>query len=64
MTDKISMQQIFEAYKKFKNYCYYDNSSMFTRQVIADFEDDFLKVVIQHPLKDYLKAISISKSLK
>lgn len=41
MTDKINTQQIFETYKKFKNYCYYDNSSMFTRKVIADFENEF-----------------------
>lgn len=38
---EITDQQIFEAYKKFKNYCYYDNTSMFTRQVIAEFEKKF-----------------------
>lgn len=38
---EITTQQIFEAYKKFKNYCYYDNTSMFTRQVIAEFEKKF-----------------------
>ena len=38
---EITTQQIFEAYQKFKNYCYYDNTSMFTRQVIAEFEKKF-----------------------
>lgn len=41
MKGDISYQEIYEAYKKFKNYCYYDNSSMYARKVIADFEADF-----------------------
>ena len=41
INDEITTQLIFEAYKKFKNYCYYDNTSMFTRQVIAEFEKKF-----------------------
>lgn len=37
----ITYQQIFTAYKKLKNYYYYDNTSLYARKTIADFESSF-----------------------
>jgi len=39
----ISTHQVFNAYKKLKHYFFYDSSTLFVRQKIADFEDDFFK---------------------
>lgn len=40
----ISIQDIYEAYRKLKNYYYYDNSSLHTRIRIASFEKDFFRL--------------------
>ena len=37
----ISYQQAYEAYRKLKNYFYFDNTSLFIRRQIAEFERDF-----------------------
>lgn len=37
----ISMQDVYEAYRKLKNYFYYDNTSLTIRYKIADFERQF-----------------------
>lgn len=34
-------QDIYAAYRRFKNYCYYDNSNLFLRLQIAKFEEQF-----------------------
>lgn len=36
------IQDIFNAYKKLKSYVYYDNTSLFLREQIADFEDGIM----------------------
>lgn len=36
----VTLQDIYSAYRKFKNYYYYDNSNLFIRQQIAEFEKD------------------------
>lgn len=36
-------QDIYEAYKKLKSYFYYDNTSLFIRKQIADFEENLIK---------------------
>jgi len=43
-------QKIYEAYRKLKNYYYYDNSSLFTRVQIAKFEEDFYKLDSKPPI--------------
>lgn len=40
MDTKYLLQKIYEAYRKFKNYSYYDSASLFSRKRIADFEED------------------------
>ena len=35
------LQKVYEAYRKLKNYCYYDNSSLFTKKKLAEYEIDF-----------------------
>lgn len=37
----ITYQQAYEAYRKLKNYFYFDNTSLFIRRQIAEFERDF-----------------------
>lgn len=39
MNDKFTLQEVFIAYKRMKNYFYYDNNNLFVRNRIADFED-------------------------
>lgn len=34
------LQKIYEAYRKFKNYSYYDSASLYSRKRVADFEED------------------------
>lgn len=36
-------QDIYEAYRKLKSYFYYDNTSLFIRKQIADFETDLVQ---------------------
>lgn len=38
MEEKFTDTDIEEAYKKFKTYFYYDNSNLFMRRKIAEFE--------------------------
>ncbi len=38
MSEYISLEEIKTAYKKYKGYVYYDNTSLFMRQQIAEFE--------------------------
>ena len=38
MSEYISLEEIKTAYKKYKSYVYYDNTSLFMRQQIAEFE--------------------------
>lgn len=40
--DNISEEQIFNAYKKLKHYFFYDNTTLFVREKIADFEAELL----------------------
>lgn len=37
----VTLQDIYSAYRKFKSYYYYDNSNLFIRKQIAEFEKDF-----------------------
>lgn len=37
-------QKIYEAYRKLKNYYYYDNTSLFTRIRLAEYENDLYKL--------------------
>ena len=39
--EKISIHRIYEAYRKLKNYFYYDNTSLTIRYRIAEFEQQF-----------------------
>ena len=38
MSEYISLEEVKIAYKKYKSYVYYDNTSLFMRQQIAEFE--------------------------
>ena len=40
MDSNYLQQKIYEAYRKLKNYYYYDNTSLFTRIRLAEFEED------------------------
>ncbi len=40
MSDKFTFEEVFLAYKKLKNYYYNDNTSLFIKERIADFEND------------------------
>lgn len=40
MNTKYLWQKIYEAYRKFKNYSYYDSASLLTRKRVAEFEED------------------------
>ena len=40
MNTKYLLQKIYEAYRKFKNYSYYDSASLFSRKHVADFEEE------------------------
>lgn len=40
MDEKYLLQKIYEAYRKFKNYSYYDSASLYSRKRVADFEED------------------------
>lgn len=40
----ISIQDIYEAYRKLKNYYYYDNSAFHTKRQISAFEKEFYKL--------------------
>ena len=44
MDEKFIIQKLYDAYRKMKNYFYYDNSSMYTRLQIAKFEEDLYKL--------------------
>ena len=39
-------QDIYEAYRKFKSYVYYDNTSLFVRKQIAEYEADLIQDTI------------------
>ena len=53
---EISTQQAYEAYRKLKNYFYYDNTSLFIRQQIAEFESDF------HPSNHEVNVVDLFRS--
>lgn len=40
MNTNYLLQKIYEAYRKFKNYSYYDSASLFSRKRIAEFEEE------------------------
>lgn len=40
MNKNYLLQKIYEAYRKFKNYSYYDSASLFSRKRIAEFEEE------------------------
>lgn len=40
MTDKFTYEEVFLAYKKLKNYYYNDNTSLFIKQRISEFEEE------------------------
>lgn len=40
MNTEYLLQKMYEAYRKFKNYSYYDSASLLTRKCVADFEED------------------------
>ena len=54
----ISIQDIYEAYRKLKNYYYYDNSSLHTRIRIATFEEDFFRLDKSKFKKEFQKKCS------
>lgn len=54
----ISIQDIYEAYRKLKNYYYYDNSSLHTRIRIATFEKDFFRLDKSKFKKEFQKKCS------
>lgn len=64
--NKITYQQAYEAYRKLKNYFYFDNTSLFIRNQIAEFERDFhssdgdvdVKSVFQQKLEGVLKVLN------
>lgn len=66
MQTAIDYQQAYEAYRKLKNYFYFDNTSLFIRKQIAEFERDFhpaqgnaeVKKIITSKLKGVLKVIN------
>ena len=66
MQTTIENQQAYEAYRKLKNYFYFDNTSLFIRQQIAEFERDFhpaqgdvdVKSTITSKLKGVLKIVN------
>jgi len=43
-----SKEEVFSAYKKLKHYFYYDNTSLFIRQRIADFESNIHALVLEN----------------
>lgn len=58
-------QDIYAAYRRFKNYCYYDNSNLFLRFQIAKFEkrfgfesDDYRKELMRvfQPIADFVNS--------
>ncbi len=51
----ITYQQAYEAYRKLKNYFYFDNTSLYIRHQIAEFERDFYSVQKQIDVKDLFK---------
>ena len=63
---KITNQQAYEAYRKLKNYFYFDNTSLFIRNQIAEFERDFhpskgevdVKSVFEKKLEGVLKVLN------
>ena len=40
MNTKYLLQKIYEAYRKFKNYSYYDSASLLSRMRVSEFEED------------------------
>lgn len=48
-------QDIYEAYRKLKSYFYYDNTSLFIRKQIADFETDLVKEPFESDSTDFKK---------
>lgn len=70
---KITIQDIFEAYKKFKNYCYYDNTSLYYRKKIAEFEEPLLsgnggmdefKQLFSNKVSDLLEIVNNGDNVK
>lgn len=66
MAIKIGPQLAYEAYRKLKNYFYFDNTSLFIRKQIAEFEHDFygekdvpgVKKIMESKLNGVLKVIN------
>ncbi len=64
--ETISYQQAYEAYRKLKNYFYFDNTSLFIRHQIAEFERDFhpaqgqvdVKAMFEKKLNGVLKILN------
>lgn len=62
----ITYQQAYEAYRKLKNYFYFDNTSLFIRRQIAEFERDFylsqsedeVKALLKNKLEGVLKVLN------
>lgn len=62
----ITKQQAYEAYRKLKNYFYFDNTSLFIRHQIAEFERDFypsagkvdVKALFEKKLDGVLKVLN------
>lgn len=49
------VQSIYAAYRRFKNYCYYDNSNLFYRLQIAEFEEKQFHFDSEDPRKELSK---------
>lgn len=62
----ISIKQAYEAYRKLKNYFYFDNTSLFIRHQIAEFEREFypssgkvdVKAIFEKKLDGILKVLN------
>ena len=61
--EDISLEDIELAYKKYKSYIYYDNSDLFNRKKIADFESKGIEKLLKK-LQKALKKCNIEEYLE
>lgn len=55
MTNDVILQKIYEAYRKFKNYSYYDSASLFSRKRVAEFEEELYGLTKNSSRRSLLK---------
>lgn len=60
----ISLNEVKQAYKKYKSYVYYDNSELFQRAKLAEYECDrevlLIDLALEQKLKDFCNKINAS----